>query len=274
MNQSPCDRVRTWRNRHLRDTLFLRADFRQQRFDRHFHEEFAIGVIDGGCQAFVYDRSRRLDMPQGTVALIAPGMIHLGWPGSEEGWRYRMLYPAEDVVRETATDIFGSSTLATFDRPVVEDPLLYARLLRLHTASESPDVDALEIGALYLEVVGHAFAQHAGRRLPANTAIHDRGMRAVREAIATCYAETLTLADLAARAGLSKFHLLRQFKLTHGLPPHAYLRQIRVQRARALILAGATLAGAAMAVGFADQAHMTRAFRRSLGYTPGALARA
>jgi AraC-like DNA-binding protein len=210
-------------------------------------------------------------MPEGTVALIAPGIVHLGWPGAQEGWRYRMLYPAEDIVRETVTDVFGASTLATFDRPVVEDPPLYARLMRLHVASESPHVDALELGALYVDAIGHAFGNHAGRRLPADTAIHKRGMRVVHEAIEACYAEPLTLERLARLAGMSKFHLLRQFKLTYGLPPHAYLRQVRVERARRLILAGGDLAHAATTVGFADQAHMTRIFRRTLGYTPGAL---
>ena len=274
MKQTPRDRVRAWINPHLRNTLFLRADFRDQRFDRHFHEEYAIGVIDGGCQAFAYDRGRRLDMPAGSIALIAPGVVHLGWPGAQEGWRYRMLYPAEDTVRETVTEIFSSSALPTFDRPVVADPPLYARLLRLHLASESPDVNPLELEALYLEVIGHAFGNHAGRHLPTQTAIHGRGMRVVREAIEACHAEALTLETLAGLAGLSKFHLLRQFERSYGLPPHAYLRQVRVQRARALILTGRALADAAMTVGFADQAHMTRAFRRTLGYTPGALARA
>jgi AraC-like DNA-binding protein len=50
------------------------------------------------------------------------------------------------------------------------------------------------------------------------------------------------------------------------------LKQVRVHRARDLILRGVALAETAAAVGFADQAHMSRAFRRTLGYTPGALA--
>jgi pimeloyl-ACP methyl ester carboxylesterase len=67
------DRAQIWRAPHLHNTVFLRADLCAQRFDRHFHEEFAIGIIESDCQAFAHDQGRRLDIPSGSVALIAPG---------------------------------------------------------------------------------------------------------------------------------------------------------------------------------------------------------
>lgn len=269
----PRDLAQTWRSPHLRDTLFLRADFRSQRFDRHFHEEYAIGVIDSGCQAFVYDRDRRLDMPGGSVALIAPGIVHTGWPGIAEGWRYRMMYPAAAIIEEAARDIFGPGPVPTFHRPVVSDPHLQALLARLHDASHEPAADAMELETLTLAAVRWAFQHHAGRRPPALASQHGHGMIAIRNLIESRYDEPLTLTVLSEAAGLSRFHALRQFSMHFGLPPHAYLLQLRVRRARDLVLAGGALADIAVAVGFADQAHMTRAFRRTLGYTPGALAR-
>ena len=56
------------------------------------------------------------------------------------------------------------------------------------------------------------------------------------------------------------------------MTPHAYLVQRRLALARSLLDAGRPIADAAAAAGFADQAHLTRAFRRSLGYTPAAYA--
>ncbi len=81
-------------------------------------------------------------------------------------------------------------------------------------------------------------------------------------------AAALTLAELAAEAGMSRFQLLRGFAQAMGLPPHAYRMQRRVVLARQLIARGTTLADAAAAAGFADQSHMTRAFVRLLGVTP------
>jgi len=252
----------------------LTAEYHQQRFDRHFHDEFAIGVIDSGCQAFVYDNNRRLDMPKGSVALIAPGVVHAGWPGAEEGWRYRMLYPAAALVRAAVEDAFDGSDTASFHRPVVDDPALSLALSRLHGLSALAATDPLELESLYLLIIRRAFERHAGARPGAASDGDRRSVAPIREMLEADFHRPIALADLAARAGLSRFQALRHFKAVYGLPPHAFLRQIRVRRAQALIMRGEALAAAAAAVGFADQAHMTRTFRQTVGYTPGAFARA
>jgi AraC-like DNA-binding protein len=274
MGKIRVDRSRTWRSPYLTDTLFLSADYRQQRFDRHFHEEFAIGVIDGGCQAFVYDDRRRLDMPRGSVALISPGVVHSGWPGADHGWRYRMLYPPSVTVRAAVADIFGSNSLPAFNRPVVNDGSLFETLSRLHALTSVATADPMEVEGLFLAMVRAAFRQHAGLRATEIHHQHVPGLSRAREAIEARHQELVTLDELAHVAGLSRFQVLRQFKAAFGLPPHAYLRHVRVRRARAMVLSGRPLADTAAEVGFADQAHMTRAFRSTLGYTPGALARA
>jgi AraC-like DNA-binding protein len=78
------------------------------------------------------------------------------------------------------------------------------------------------------------------------------------------------LADLAAGAGLSRYQLLRAFRAEVGMPPYAWLAQHRVARARLLLEHGHRPAEAATLTGFADQAHLTRWFRRVVGVTPGA----
>ena len=77
-----------------------------------------------------------------------------------------------------------------------------------------------------------------------------------------------TLAALATLAGTGRFQLLRGFARDVGTTPHAYLVQRRVRLARSLLAAGRTVAQAAQEAGFADQSHLTRAFRRQLGVTP------
>jgi AraC-like DNA-binding protein len=97
-------------------------------------------------------------------------------------------------------------------------------------------------------------------------------MRRVRDALAAAPATAWTLRDLAMIAGVSRFQLVRGFARETGMTPHAYLMQRRVRLARALIAAGKPLVDAALLSGFADQSHMTRAFRRQYGHTPGAFA--
>jgi AraC-like DNA-binding protein len=79
----------------------------------------------------------------------------------------------------------------------------------------------------------------------------------------------VTLAELAALSGVSRFQLLRGFAREIGITPHAYLVQLRVRLARRLLAQGHTPAQAALLAGFADQSHLTRAFVRQCGITPG-----
>ena len=79
-----------------------------------------------------------------------------------------------------------------------------------------------------------------------------------------------SLRELAAGVDLSPFHMLRVFRDATGFPPHTWLVLERVCRARHLLAAGLTPAQVASGVGFADQAHLTRWFKRVTGVTPAA----
>lgn len=82
-----------------------------------------------------------------------------------------------------------------------------------------------------------------------------------------------TLETLAAELGTGPFALLRAFKKEYGMPPHTWLTDARVRRARRMLDAGVAPAEAATAVGFTDQPHLNRHFTRIVGVPPGAYQR-
>ena len=98
--------------------------------------------------------------------------------------------------------------------------------------------------------------------------------RAVAEALQFIhenYANDLSLNEIAKAVNLSPFHVARLFKQSLGVSPHQYVIQLRVSSARSLLSAGSgerSLAEVASAVGFADQSHLTRHFKRIMGVTP------
>ena len=79
----------------------------------------------------------------------------------------------------------------------------------------------------------------------------------------------ISLAELAASSGLSRYQIVRAFARELGVTPYAYVIQRRVLLARQLLVNGATSADAALRAGFADQSHLTRAFVRQFGVPPG-----
>jgi AraC family transcriptional regulator len=123
------------------------------------------------------------------------------------------------------------------------------------------------------------------QKSPANAAASASGVRqgglarwqsrAAIECINANLASKLTLAEIAKVVCLSKSHCSRAFKISHGVSPWAYIIMARVERAKRMIRATREpLSQIASACGFADQAHLCRAFRRWVGVSPGIWRRA
>lgn len=98
-------------------------------------------------------------------------------------------------------------------------------------------------------------------------------VRRIRDYLRREFARTITLEELGHRAGMCRFALVRAFTREVGLPPHAYQTHLRVLHACELIRKGTPLSVVALNVGFSDQSHLCRHFKRILGLTPGAYGR-
>lgn len=111
--------------------------------------------------------------------------------------------------------------------------------------------------------------------LPARTVRGTGGAEAAaaRAVLEERLADPPSLEQLAAELGTSPFALLRAFRERYGMPPHTWLTDARVRRARRLLDAGTPPAEAALAVGFTDQPHLNRHFTRIVGVPPGAYRR-
>jgi AraC family transcriptional regulator len=96
-------------------------------------------------------------------------------------------------------------------------------------------------------------------------------MRRIAGYIDTNLSDRIGIAELAAMAKLGPSHFRRAFKKCFGIGPHAYLMQRRVRRAQEIMMmTDCSICEIALAVGFADQAHLTTRFHRIVGTTPHA----
>ncbi len=96
-----------------------------------------------------------------------------------------------------------------------------------------------------------------------------RGLtKAVVAFIGSNFNRRITLRDLEAETGSNSFRIIRAFRRDLGTTPHAYLIELRVARAAELLLEGEPAAEIASEVGFVDQSHLTRHFKRQCGKTP------
>lgn len=246
----------------------LSARFVTHRYARHAHATYTIGLIESGVEEFEYCGSL-LRAAGGQVAILNPDTAHTGHAGVPEGWRYRVLYPAVEVVREVAAELGAPGGTPYFPDTVVDDPAA-ARLLRTVHLSAARGDDLASSSALRT-ALGAVLGRHASRPPGAGPSrAPSPAVRAARDLLHESLTAPPTLERLAENVGASPFALLRAFRAAYGLPPHAYLTNLRVQRARRLLDGGHRPAEVATLVGFTDQAHLTRHFKRIVGVPPGA----
>lgn len=106
---------------------------------------------------------------------------------------------------------------------------------------------------------------------------HGLSARALERTLAYIHdhlCESFTLADLARAACISRFHFARLFRASVGSSPMEYVLKARMEAAKQMLARGdQKIAATAAALGFFDQSHFTRTFRRITGVSPGAFSR-
>ncbi|MFH8366496.1 AraC family transcriptional regulator [Streptomyces sp. NPDC018031] len=264
--------ARYWTHPELPGVDLLRARYIRKAFTPHTHDTFALAAITEGVEEFRH----RTDIERvgpGGVALVNPDVPHTGYAGVPEGWTYRVLYPAPELIADIAAETTAIRGTPGFRDVVVEsDPRSHRLLIAVHRAAE--EGNALAADGLLRIAVARLLrlygAPAAARTAPSAGARNAVRARAVLE---ERMAAPPSLEKLATELGTSPFALLRAFRATYGMPPHTWLTDARVRRARLLLDAGTPPAVAAAAVGFTDQPHLNRHFTRIVGVPPGAYQR-
>ncbi|MGF6985606.1 AraC-like DNA-binding protein [Paraburkholderia atlantica] len=248
----------------------LRAHFSGHAYDPHDHDDMLIGYTEQGVQRFQCHRSLHTSVP-GRAILIEPGALHDGHAPEAGGFTYAMMYLPQAWVERAARrlDLPGLAGVeAAFGHTLVDDRALVEAIrqafIALHgnegrlARDQTLDRLLLRLGAQLRDapLTGDSAASPAIAR--------------VRDLLHEHMDGNLGLDELAELAGIDRFRLTRLFQRAFGTSPHAYLVRLRLRAARRLLANGRTPAQVAAEVGFADQSHLGRWFRRAYRMTPAA----
>lgn len=245
----------------------IEARFSGHAYDPHRHDTYAIGLTLSGVQSFAY-RGRGRDSLAGQVIVLHPDEVHDGRAGDGAGFSYRMAYVEPKLIRAALGGIDGDRRLPFVASPVSSDRRLVAAATRL-LGPLDPGPGSLEVDQVLLALAEALDRVSDSPAAPASPVVDAPAMDRVRDCLEARCGETVTSAELEEVAGLDRWQIARQFRLRFATSPHRYLTMRRLDAARAAIRAGESLAGAALAAGFADQSHMTRQFRAAFGLSPG-----
>ncbi|MFI6510755.1 AraC family ligand binding domain-containing protein [Streptosporangium sp. NPDC050855] len=269
---SDLERARLWRPAALPGVELLKARYITHRFTLHAHEGYAIGLVLSGVEEFFY-RGAVHRAGAGSLSTLNPEEVHDGYPGVPGGWSYRVLYPSVAFVSGIAAELMAGSGTPCFPEVLTHHPPTVALLRAAHAAAERGD--DLASSTLARTAFAALLRRNAARR-PPDAPVRDVGpsVRRAREILHERLVDPPTIEELARAVDASPFALIRSFKAATGLPPHAYLNTLRIMRARRLLQAGTPPAQVAGDVGFTDQAHLSRHFKRAVGVPPAAYQRA
>src|SRR5690349_6085671 len=228
-----------------------------------YHETYTLAAARMTCRvADWWYRGKLYSATPGIAALLEPGEMHVT----------RRVYAPADVTAiqiqpHVVIDAAHQLGLGTPHFAIAQClvPGFNETLLRL-TDAVNRDASVLEQQTLLDDCITFAFRHCLEGRM--RTPAHDeRGALLAREYIRANAAEHITLDELAAISGLSRYHLVRSFRRLYGLPPHAYQNALRIAAAREAIRSG--IPPSKLDLGFADQSHLSRFFKRAMVLTPG-----
>jgi AraC-like DNA-binding protein len=247
----------------------IRAHFEGHAYDPHWHDSFLVGVTEQGVQQFNCRRVRHRSTP-GNVFLLEPGEIHDGQAPTEEGFTYSMLYLDPRWLEREMHALFEdapSDSQPGFADTLSQDPRLATAISHAFHALHDGDLRIVRQTAV--DGLLSSLTRHLDwrKRLAFDPRLPLVAQLARDYLHAHTY-EDIGLDDLARVCAVDRFRLSRAFKSAFGLAPHAYLIQLRLAKARQLLARGETPAQVASVLGFADQSHLGRWFRRAYQLTP------
>ncbi|MFJ2738516.1 AraC family transcriptional regulator [Streptomyces sp. NPDC087440] len=240
------------------------AHFTEHAYPMHVHDVWTVLIVDDGAVRYDLDRFER-GTPGDTVSLLPPHVPHNGSPATAHGFRKRVLYLDSTQLGD---DLIG----AAVDDPDVADPQLRTRVGQLHAALAHPG-DSFEAESR-LALIRERLHFHLRPRLLLPGPVPGlRVARDLRDLLDARLHEGVTLEEAAGLVHAHPTHLVRAFSSAYGIAPHQYLMSRRVDHARRMLLAGRPAGEVATAVGFYDQSHLTRHFKKVVGTTPGRYAK-
>ena len=253
---APAAETTAWRPhvRGIREVFHAR--YVTHAYPQHTHDAWTLLIVDSGAIGYELGGHER-GSTDAVVTLLPPHVPHNGRSVRPGGFRKRVLYIEPAMLTGIG---------AAVDHPSLDDRLLRDRIARLHHALGPGD--EFEAQSRLAFVIERIQAHLAGAVAPPERVGNRRLAQRLRDLIDARLETGLTLDDASAMLHADPTHLVRTFSREFGLPPHRYLVGRRIDTARRLLLDGMRPADVAATVGFHDQSHLNRHFKRMLATTP------
>ncbi len=251
-------------NQELKHTIFENIENSNGSFTKHFHDTYTIGLTHDGFFKSVNSQKAKQCYKHST-RIINPGEVHYG---DSKSWNYTNFYPRVELLVEIYEQIYFEKRMPIFKEHIIQDTylfnILYKFFISIYNKTDKMTTETNMINVLSYLIKNYTNTAKEYNKFFNNKVIIKNSIEYIKDSLES----NITLDDLAQNSNLSKYHFLRVFKKDIGLTPHHYILTQRIHRAKDLILNGSTLSNAGLDVGFNDQSHFIKNFRKIYGYSP------
>ncbi len=239
-------------------------------FRRHIHDTYIIGVVNQGDRIISLSDCT-VSISEGELFLIHPGQVHSCKPKSSARHSYMLLSIPSSTVQSIASQITEKhEECPEFSCVQIKDKEASQKMIKLFSSIiQKTNESGIQIESLFYDFISYLLISYSKEQfsIPSIHNQHESIVRACRY-ISENYGNNLSLKEIASVACLSPFHFQREFKKDRGITPHEYLNDVRIRESQRLLLKEMDLKEIAYRLGFSDQSHFTRIFRKTVGVTP------
>ena len=234
----------------------------------NWHENIELLCFISG-KGYLKCGTERYAVRGGDVAVINPDVLHM--TGGDGELIYHCL-----IVDRTFCEANGIDILSLHFKEIISDPVIFESFCEAVEAIKSARSDKnaafsvprarARVLALLLGLCdNYVVSKSSGRDLRSASAAR---IKTVMTYMRSHLSEPVTLDEIAEHAGVSKYHLSREFKLFTGATIFDSLNIMRCKEARHLLSSGATVSEAAHACGFENLSYFSRTFKKYTGKLP------
>ncbi len=236
----------------------------RNRFPVHPHSNYVIGIVSGGERVFFINGQRNI-LRKGGVFTVNPDQPHYC---EDNGSSYSAVsIPVEYINGKIPAPYVNCEAVI---KNIIHDKTLYhelEKLFQLSVLNNSRDDYNKKLDSVIKRLIG----KYSSQRLRRNS-LENARLAGIRDYIREKCHENVSLDELSQAAFCSRFHFTRLFKQAFGIPPHVYLRQMRLNKALKDLRIGKPITAVALDLGFYDQSHFSKSFKKYAGVNPKSFA--
>jgi len=246
----------------LQSIRLMHGTFVSQKFKPHFHECYTIIVVHKGVGDY-FKGNKDFLLSEGSILVLNPYDVHAGQAVNEMPWAFFTIYVPVSFMTSIGVSL-KADHIPVFGKKIIENFSLFMKATRVFEDLACKR-DASRVLSAFLQelVTGYATASRAHK------SVQDPVMNTVRTYIHTHFQTEIPITTLGALVEKTDYQLIKTFRNRYQLPPHQYQLNLRIEKARDLIsTTNKTLTAVAHEVGFFDQSHFIRHFKKIVGVTP------